>query len=69
MSKKVTLDAAGTAATVVDATIGDVFTTILSTDSAITGMYGLAQKAVLVAAGMAGQNYRLGRGINFVSAQ
>lgn len=69
MSKKVTLDAAGTAATVVDATIGDVFSTMLSTDSAVTGMYGLAQKAALVAGGMAVQNYRLGRGINFVSVQ
>lgn len=64
MSKKVTLNAAGDAATVADATIGDIFTTLVSTDSAVTGMYGLAQRAGLFVAGMATQNVRLDRGIN-----
>lgn len=63
-SKKVTLNAAGDAATVADATVGDIFTTLVSTDSAVTGMYGLAQRAGLFVAGMATQNSRLGRGIN-----
>lgn len=65
MSKKVTLDAAGTAATVTEATIGDIFSTVISTDSSLTGAYKLAQSALLVAGGMAAQNMRLGRGLNF----
>lgn len=63
-SKKVTLDAAGTAATVADATLTDVFTTVVSTDSTVTGVYGLLQKAGLFVAGMALQNNRLGQGLN-----
>lgn len=68
MSKKVTLSADGATATVADATIGDIFSTALSTDSALTGMYGLTQRAGLFIAGMATQNVRLGRGINPFSA-
>lgn len=64
MSKKVTLNAAGDAATVADATLSDIFTTAISTDSAVTGMYGLAQKALLFVGGMATQNMRLGNGLN-----
>lgn len=64
MSKKVTLNAAGDAATVVDATIGDIFTTIISDTAAVTGMYGFAQKALLVVGGMALQNKRVGRSFN-----
>lgn len=63
-SKKVTLSADGATATVATATIGDVFTTILSTDSAVTGLYGVAQKAALFVGGMAFQNNRLGQGLN-----
>jgi hypothetical protein len=63
-SKKVTLSADGATATVTDATLTDIFTTAISTDSAITGMYGLAQKAGLFVGGMALQNSRLGQGIN-----
>lgn len=63
-SKKITLNAAGDAATIATATIGDVFTTVLSTDSAFTGLYGVAQKAGLFIAGMAFQNNRLGQGLN-----
>lgn len=65
-SKKVTLSADGATATVATATIGDVFTTAISTDSAVTGLYGIAQKAGLVALGMAVQNNRLGNGWNFL---
>lgn len=63
-SKKIVLNAAGDAATVSEATLGDVFTTVFSTDSAVTGLYGLAQKAALVIGGMAIQNQRLGHGLN-----
>jgi len=63
-SKKMTLSADGTTAVVVDATIGDIFSTAISSTEAVTGLYGLAQKAGLVVAGMAGQNLRLGNGIN-----
>lgn len=64
MSKKVTLSADGATATVAEATIGDIFTTVFSTDSAVTGAYGLVQRAGLFVGGMAAQNYRLGNGIN-----
>lgn len=58
MSKKLTLNAAGDAATVADATIGDIFTTAFSTDSTVTGAYGLGQRALLFVGGMALQEYR-----------
>lgn len=64
MSKKVTLNAAGDAATVAEATVGDIFTTAVSTDSALTGLYGLIQKAGLVVVGMSIQNKRLGGSLN-----
>lgn len=64
MSKKVTVSADGLTATVADATVGDVFTTLVSTDSAVTGLMGGLQKVGLVVTGMAVQSYRLGRGIN-----
>jgi len=63
-SKKVTLSADGTTATVADATLSDVFSTLISTDSSLTGMYKLVQTGLLVVGGMAGQNLRLGNGIN-----
>lgn len=59
MSKKIVLNAAGDAATITEAKIGDVFTTMLSTDEAVTGVYGLIQKAGLVGAGMMVNSYRL----------
>lgn len=59
MSKKVTLAADGASATLADATIGDIFTTIISQDSAVTGLYGLGQRAGLVIAGMAVNSFRL----------
>lgn len=67
MSKLVTLSADEATATVAAATLTDVFTTVVSTNSAITGMYGFIQKAGLVAVGMAIQNNRLGRGFNFTA--
>lgn len=65
MSKKVTLSADGATATVADATVGDIFTTILSTDSAVTGMYGLVQKAGLAITGAAVQNMRVRGNLKF----
>lgn len=64
MSKLVTAAATGTTATQADATVGDIFTTILSTDKAVTGTYGLVQKGLLFVGGMAAQNFRLGNGLN-----
>lgn len=59
MSKKITLAADGKSATVADATIGDIFSTLISQDSAVTGIYGLGQRAGLVVAGMAVNAFRL----------
>lgn len=64
VSKKIVLSADGATATVADATMTDILTTAISTSEAVTGMYGLAQKAGLVLAGMAYQNNRLGQGLN-----
>lgn len=48
-----------------EASIGDIVTTALSTNKAVTGVYGLVQRAGLVAAGMAGQSLLAGDGIAF----
>jgi len=63
-SKKIVLAADGSSATVADATVTDIFTTAISTSEAVTGMYGLAQKAGLVVLGMSVQNKRLGGSLN-----
>lgn len=59
MSKKVTLSADGLTATVANATIGDILTTVISTDPAVTGIYGLGQRAGLLIGGMAINSFRL----------
>jgi hypothetical protein len=41
-----------------EAKLLDIATTAVSTDKALTGMYGLAQKALFVGAGMAIQSKR-----------
>jgi len=64
MSKKITLSADGASATIDDATLSDIGTTLISTDSVVTGAYGLLQKGLLVVAGMGVQNYRLTGSIN-----
>lgn len=51
MPNKVTLSADGKSATVADATATDIVTTVFSMDSALTGWYGLAQRALLVGVG------------------
>lgn len=62
MSHKITVvPGAGTApatAVVEEAKILDIITTALSTDSAVTGTYGLMQKAALFIGGMAVQSKR-----------
>lgn len=58
MSKKLVLAADGATATVAEATISDIFTTAISTDTAVTGTYGLVQKALLLVGGMAIQSKR-----------
>lgn len=68
MSKIVTLSADGATATVADAKIMDIVTTAVSTNSAVTGTYGLIQRGLFLVGGMAIQNNRLGRGWNPLSA-
>lgn len=58
-SKKITLSADGATATIATATATDILTTAISTDSAVTGVYGLVQKAGLFLGGMAVQNNRV----------
>jgi len=67
-SKKIVLAADGLTATVADATMTDIFTSLISTTESLSGTYGLVQKALLVGGGMALQNNRLGRGWNPISA-
>lgn len=51
-----------------EATVGDIFTTAFSTSEAIVGVHGLAQRALLVTAGMAGQSLLAGQGMKFWAA-
>jgi hypothetical protein len=63
-SKLLTLNAAGDAATVADATITDMFTSLIDPNKCVTGLYGLFQSGVLFVGGMAFQSYRKGDGLN-----
>jgi hypothetical protein len=63
-SKKIVLSADETTATVADATMGDIVSTLFASGEAVTGAYGYIQSATLFVAGMAVQNNRLGRGLN-----
>lgn len=56
MAKILKLNAAGTDATIAEATIGDIVTSIFSSDSGVTGMYGVLQKASLAAGGVIAAN-------------
>lgn len=58
MSKKIVLAADGATATVAEASISDIFTTAISTDTAVTGTYGLVQKGLLLVGGMMIQSKR-----------
>lgn len=63
-SKLLTLSADGATATVAAAQMGDVITTVLASDKALTGTYGLVQKLGLVGIGMSIQNYRKAGSLN-----
>jgi hypothetical protein len=63
-SKLLTLNAAGDAATVADATIADMFTSIIDPNKSLTGLYSIAQSGLLFVGGMAFQSYRKGDGLN-----
>lgn len=65
-SKKITLGGTEEAptATIETATIGDIFTTVISTTETVTGMYNLAQKGLLFVGGMMLQSKRMGGGLN-----
>lgn len=63
-SKLLTLNAAGDAATITDATVTDIFTSLIDGDKAVTGLYGYAQSGMLVLGGMVAQSYRKGDGLN-----
>lgn len=69
MSKKVTVVTANgtTTATAEDAKIGDIVTTLFSSDQCVTGTYGFVQKAGLVVAGMAFQSQRKSGSWNFLN--
>lgn len=64
VSKKVVLSADGATATVANAEAMDILTTAISTTESVTGMYGLAQKALLFVGGMSFQNNRLAGSFN-----
>lgn len=59
LGKKYVLSADGNTATLTDATVLDAVTTIVSTDSGVTGTLGLLQRVGLVVGGMAIQSKRL----------
>lgn len=67
-SKLVKLSADGATAVVTTATITDAVTTLVSQDSAVTGLYGLGQKVALVGIGMGIQNKRRGLPFNPINA-
>lgn len=68
MSYKVTVTTTGGATTAAaeDAKIGDVLTTLISSDQALTGTLGLAQKAAILLGGMAIQSRRTTGSFNFL---
>jgi len=57
VSKKIVVATDGSV-TAADATIADVFTTLISTDTVVSGLLGVSQKVGLFVAGMSFQNYR-----------
>jgi hypothetical protein len=58
VSKKIVLAADGASATVTDAEMLDIVTTLFSTNEAVTGSYGLIQRAGLFVGGMSVANKR-----------
>jgi len=69
VSQKVTVVEDGKGAVTVTAKpaeLIDVVTTVVSTDSALTGVYGFGQKAALVVAGMSIQSKLKTNSFNFL---
>lgn len=62
-SKKLTLNA-DNSVTVTDPTLADVATSLIDTNVALTGAYGLVQKGLVALAGASVQNYRLTGSLN-----
>lgn len=62
-SKKLTLNA-DNSVTVTDPTLADVATSLIDSNVALTGAYGLLQKGLLAFAGASAQNYRLTGSLN-----
>jgi hypothetical protein len=58
MSKKVVLSADEATATVSEAELTDIFTTVFSKNEAVLGTYGLVQRIGLFVGGMSVQNKR-----------
>jgi hypothetical protein len=65
MGKKLVLNEAETAVTITEATIGDIFTTTIDGNAAVTGMHKFGQLALAAAAGAMVQNYRLRDSVQF----
>jgi hypothetical protein len=65
-SRKITLGGteATPTATIEDATIGDIFTTMISTTEVVTGTYKILQEGILIVGGMALQSKRMGGSLN-----
>lgn len=61
MSKKLTLNADNTV-TVVDATLGDIPSTMISSNSKLTGVYGFVQSAAFVGIGAVAESKKRGGG-------
>lgn len=68
-SQLVTVTENGAGAAVVthkDASMVDLFTTVISNNSAVTGGYGLIQRAILLAGGMSIQSKLKSKTFNFL---
>lgn len=58
VTKKITINADGSAATIATASLGDVITTAIDPDVVLTGTYKYVQLGAFFVAGMATQEYR-----------
>lgn len=65
MGKKITLNDNGTTATVEEATVGDVVTSVFDGDVALTGGHKYAQLAIAGVVGAVVQNYRVRGSVQF----
>jgi serine/threonine protein phosphatase PrpC len=63
-SKKIVLAADGVTTTVTDATVSDIVSTMISSDTVLTGAFKYAQDAAKVLLGMAYQSHKMGGSYN-----